>query len=143
MYFVNPPAGGVHILGNVVEVHVRVNRMDFMVTGQPRVALTIGADTRYAEFQRVFSHQGERRYLAFYYVVQASDRDDDGISIPANALTLNGGSIQDADGNDADLSHDAVPDHSEHKVNGSFDPPSHRGPCLRQSPVERGHVRPG
>ena len=105
-----------------VRVHVRVNRTDFVVTGQPRVALTIGADTRYAEFHDIYSSQGERRYLAFSYVVQASDRDDDGISIPANALTLNGGSIKDADGNDADLSHGAVPDDSGHKVDGSVDP---------------------
>ena len=124
VYLISSPAGGVYVLGNVVEVHVRVNRMDFVVTGQPRVALTIGPDTRYAEFQRIFSFQGERQYLEFNYVVQASDRDDDGISIPANALTLNGGSIKDADGNDADLSHGAVPDDSEHKVNGSVDPSS-------------------
>ena len=122
MYLVSSPADGVYVLGNVVEVHVRVNRVDFVVTGQPRVALTIGADTRYAEFQNIFSYQGERRYLEFNYVVQASDRDDDGISIPANALTLNGGSIEDADGNDADLSHGAVPDDSGHKVDGSVDP---------------------
>ena len=121
LYFISS-SGGVYVLGNVVRVHVRVNRTDFVVTGQPRVALTIGADTRYAEFQRIDSYQGEQRYLRFDYVIQASDRDDDGISIPANALTLNGGSIQDADGNDADLSHGAVPDDSEHKVDGSVDP---------------------
>ena len=121
LYILSPPAGGVHILGNVVRVDVRVNRT-VVVTGQPRVALTIGADTRYAEFYDIFSDQGERWYLVFRYVVQASDRDDDGISIPANALTLNGGSIKDADGNDADLSHGAVPDDSRHKVDGSVDP---------------------
>ena len=122
VYLISSAAEGVYVLGNVVRVHVRVNRTDFVVTGQPRVALTIGADTRYAEFQRIDSFQGEQRYLRFDYVVQASDRDDDGIGIPANALTLNGGSIKDADGNDADLSHAAVPDDSEHKVDGSVDP---------------------
>ena len=122
VYLISSAADGVYVLGNVVRVHVRVNRTDFVVTGQPRVALTIGADTRYAQFQRIDSFQGEQRYLRFDYVVQSSDRDDDGIGIPANALTLNGGSIEDADGNDADLSHDAVPDHPEHKVNGSVDP---------------------
>ena len=31
--------------------------------------------------------------MEFLYTVQASDMDDDGISISANALTLNGGTI--------------------------------------------------
>ena len=119
---VSPPADGVHPLGGTVQVHARFNRQDLTVTGRPRVALTVGTDTRYAEFQWfVRSSDGEHRYMAFRYVVQASDRDDDGISIPANALTFNGGSIK-ANGNDADLSHDTQPDNPEHKVNGSLVP---------------------
>ena len=95
-----------------------------MITGSPRVAIAVGADTRYAEFSsyRPGAGTGGEGLLRFLYVVQASDRDDDGISIPANALSLNGGSIRDADGNDADLSHDAAPDNPEHKVNGSLNP---------------------
>ena len=48
--------------------------------------------------------------LNFEYEVEASDRDPDGISITANALSLNGGSIKaSADGTtDADLTHAAV-----------------------------------
>ena len=122
VYLVNAPASGVHTLGQVVQVHARFNRQDLVVTGRPRVALTIGTDTRYAEFGNVFSWEGERRYFSFLYVVQASDRDDDGISIPANALSLNGGSIKDANGNDADLSDNAKADHAEHRVDGSIDP---------------------
>ena len=122
VYFVNPPAGGVHALGSEVFLQVRLNR-EVEVTGSPRLALTIGANTRYANFRAVLGTQGNRRWLDFRYYVAASDRDDDGISIPANALSLNGGSIRDADGNDADLAHDAVPDDPEHKVNGSLDLP--------------------
>ena len=116
----NAPADGLHPLGSVVRVRVGFNQGPVVVTGQPRVALTIGTKTRYAGFWRT-STSGQSMY--FTYVVQASDRDDDGISIPANALTLNGGSIRDGDGNDAGLSHDAVPDNPEHRVDGAHDPP--------------------
>ena len=118
VYLVNAPAGGVHVLGSEVFLQVRFNR-EVEVTGSPRLALTIGADTRYANFRAVLGAEGDRRWLDFRYYVAASDRDDDGISIPANALSLNGGSIKDTDGNDADLTHDAVPDNPEHRVNGS------------------------
>ena len=60
------------------------------VTGHPRVALTIGATTRYAVFSRltgIFLHEA-----LFSYTVQSSDSDADGISFPANAVSLNGGS---------------------------------------------------
>ncbi len=43
----------------------------------------------------------------FSYSVQEGDRDEDGISIPANALVLNGGTITTTDGTtDADLTHE-------------------------------------
>ena len=116
----NNPADGLHPLGSVVSVRVGFNRGPIVVTGRPRVALTIGTETRYAGFLRT-STSGQSMY--FNYVVQASDRDDDGVSIPANALTLDGGSIRDAHGNDADLSHGAVPDNPEHRVDGGHDPP--------------------
>ncbi len=122
VYLINPPPGGVHTVGSTVQVHARFNRPNLVVAGRPTVALTIGAHTRHAEFQTIHNWTGGRRYFYFTYVVQASDLDDDGISIPANAVSLNGGSIRDADGNDADLIHDAAPDHPEHRVNGSIDP---------------------
>ena len=55
------------------------------------------------------------------YTVQGPDRDEDGISIAANALALNGGTIRYAgDGRtDAGLTHDAVADDPTRKVNGS------------------------
>ena len=124
VYLIHPPPGGVHTFGDTVEVHARFNRENLGVAGRLRLALTIGADTRHATLRNIFSHEGERRYFRFAYVVQASARDDDGISIPANALTLDGGSIKDADGNDADLTHDAAPDDPEHLVNGSLGAPA-------------------
>ena len=85
------------------------------VSGTPGMALTIGAQTRYAAYS---ASSGEYAYLI--YTVQEDDRDEDGISIPANALILNGGAITAADGTtDADLGHEAVAADPTRKVSGS------------------------
>lgn len=89
------------------------------VTGAPQFSIQVGTQTRQAELHR----RGGATELEFQYFVQASDVDADGVSIPADALTLNGGSITDADGNDADLTHDAVPDIPHFKVNGAVGVP--------------------
>ena len=85
-------------------------------SGNPRVALNIGAQTRHATFS---SWGGQSLY--FDYTVQERDRDEDGISIAANALHLDGGTIRAADGTaDADLTHDAVAARSGQRVNGGL-----------------------
>ena len=58
--------------------------------------------------------------LWFSYVVQSGDTDADGISIAADALTLNGGSIRSAGGTDAelDLGGHAIVNAADHKVDG-------------------------
>ena len=89
------------------------------VTGTPQISIQVGTQTRQAELHR----RGGATDLQFQYVVQASDVDADGVGIPANALTLNGGSIKDADGNDADLTHDGIPDVPFIKVNGAVGAP--------------------
>lgn len=97
-------------------------RVDFsgpvVVTGNPRLLLRIGERVRSAYIVRVWP---SGTTLVFGYFVDASDRDDDGVSIPADALFLNRGSIKDLDGNDADLAHPAVPDDPSLKVNGRLD----------------------
>ena len=45
-----------------------------------------------------------------------SDNDSDGISIGANVLTLNSGTIRDAAGNNATLTHSSVSDNTSYKV---------------------------
>ena len=56
----------------------------------------------------------------FQYTIQATgtsgENDTNGISIGANALALNSGTIKDVAGNDGNLTHDAVPDNSSYKV---------------------------
>ena len=86
IYFVSSPArGDTYELGEMIELFVEFDRV-VAVTGSPRVALTIGAHTRYAAYFAWSS--GEDRYLHFSYAVQERDRDERGIGIPANALEL-------------------------------------------------------
>lgn len=84
------------------------------ITGTLQLTLQVGTQTRLADL-----HLRQGSTLYFEYVVQSSDVDPDGYSVPADALALNGGSIRDVDGNDADLTHDALPDDPGLKVNGA------------------------
>ena len=87
----------------------------------PRMQLDVGGTTRYALFNYAipacnsglclfspgpWSIRGT--HLQFRYTVVKGDMDLDGVSIPANAVSLNGGAIRDAAGNDAVLTHSAV-----------------------------------
>ena len=88
------PYGGAdstYTLGDEIDVTVLFNRQ-VAVTGVPQLALTIGSQTRQAHYTGVGRRNLEER-VYFRYTVQASDRDADGISIGASALTLNGGAI--------------------------------------------------
>ena len=70
--------------------------------------------------------------LGFHYRIQADDLDTDGISIAANALKLNGATIQDSGGNPAELGL------GEHKVDGSIDDGEHKvDGSIDHSPVVR------
>jgi hypothetical protein len=52
----------------------------------------------------------------FQYTIQAGETDSDGISIEANVLALNSGTIRDAAGNNATLTHSAVSANTSYKV---------------------------
>ena len=90
------------------------------VTGSPQLALGIGSRIRQAAYR---SASGST--VSFRYTVVGADRDSDGISIGASALTLNGGSIK-VGGVDAalGLGRHVMGAQSDHTVNGggaSFD----------------------
>ena len=135
IFFISSPArGDTYELGETVELQVEFDRT-VTVTGSPQVALTIGAQTRHAAYSTSW---GDDRYAYFSYTVQARDRDEDGISIVANALVLNGGSITAADGTtDADLTHASVAAEGGSKVDGSSDvtPPRVRAIHFDSSPA--------
>ena len=88
----SPARGDTYELGETVEV-----RVDFdgavRTTGNPQVALTIGTRTRYATY-----NGWGRDVLFFTYTVQPGDRDEDGISIAADALELSGATIAAVNG---------------------------------------------
>ena len=138
---VPPPTGDTYVLGETVRVWVEFDK-EITVTGRPQVALTIGSETRqahYSGFSVAVTPDGgtivDKDVLSFDYRVQATDRDEDGVGIPANALALNGGTIKHAgDGTtDAGLTHDAVPADPTRKVDGSR-PHRSRIPSDQQPP---------
>ena len=88
---------------DVVSVTVTMNGA-VNVTGTPQFALTIGSSTVQANY---LSGSGTAA-LVFTYTILAGQTDTNGVSIPTNALTLNGGTIRDAAGNDATLAHSSV-----------------------------------
>ena len=132
--FVSGPNGNAYALGEAVKVAVEFDRV-VTVTGNPQVALTIGTETRHAAHSAWWRDE----YLIFFsYKVQGNDRDEDGISIPANALILNGGTITATDGmTDADLTHAPVGPERDRKVDGSSDvtPPRVKAVSFDTSPA--------
>ena len=104
---------GVYGIDDSIEVTVTFSE-DVIVTGAPQLELDIGGGTgKTAEYE-----SAEGSAVVFSYTVAEGDSDDDGIAITANKLTLNGGGINGAADNAADLSHDALPAQESHKVDG-------------------------
>jgi hypothetical protein len=95
---VTGPAAGTYIVGQNLDFTVVFDEA-VVVTGTPRLVLTIGSTTRYATY---VSGSGSASLL-FRYTVQAGDLDSDGIAV-ASPIDLNGGTIRDLPGNDAVLS---------------------------------------
>ena len=111
-----PLRDGTYARSEEIAVYVRFDKT-VKVTGTPQLALTIGSSTRQAAYASVVGSS-----VVFRYTVQASDRDSDGISIGANALTLNGGTIRNRGGTHnavLGLGIYALGNQSAHKVDGS------------------------
>ena len=121
--FYNSPGPGedeTYGVGDWVGVKVSFSE-DIVVTGRPQIELSIGGNARQARYEPLLSRieqkaDGSENSLLFGYTVQEGDVDSDGLSIGANKVTLNDGTIRDDAANDAVLTHDAVPDNSGHKV---------------------------
>ncbi|MDE2824263.1 MAG: hypothetical protein OXK79_12245, partial [Chloroflexota bacterium] len=128
----SPARGDTFGLGETIEMRVEFDRA-VKATGSPQVALTIGTQIRHATLS-AWSPQS----MHFEYTVQGPDRDEDGISIPANALILNGATIKSDDGTtDADLAHGPVSARRGNKVDGTDStPPRVRRIALLTSPAK-------
>ena len=114
----NPAADSTYARNEEIRVAVRFRRQGaaaLVVTGAPRLALQVGGVTRQAAYYGVSGDE-----VRFRYTVQAADRDADGVSIAAGALTLDGGAIRDAAGNAAvlGLGRHTLSSQAAHKVDG-------------------------
>ena len=108
----DPGNDDTYAVGDSVEVAVTFDE-DMAITGSPRIELDIGRAARYAEYDRVAGD-----IVVFAYIIAEGDTDPDGISIVANKLGLNGGTISDLSGNPAGITDDAVPADTGHRVDG-------------------------
>ena len=103
---------GVYGIGDKIEVTVTFSE-DVTVTASPQLELTVGSSGKNAAYMSTTDSK-----VVFSYAVAVGDSDTDGISIAADKLSLNGGTVKDAAENAADLSHSAVSALAGHKVDG-------------------------
>jgi len=81
------------------------------VTGTPYINLTVGSTGRQAAY---VSGSGTNA-LVFSYTIQSGETDNDGVTL--GTLALNGGTIQDAATNDANVTLNGVPSLANVRVN--------------------------
>jgi hypothetical protein len=100
--------------GDVVSVTVTLSEATTVATtgGTPQLALNIDGTT----VQAAYASGSGSTALVFNYTVLAGQTDPNGISIAANSLSLNGGTLLDAAGNAATLSHSLVADNASYMV---------------------------
>ena len=103
---------GVYGIDDIIKVTVTFSE-NIAVTGAPQLELDIGGSGKAAAYESVTTTN-----VVFSYTVAEGVSDDDGIAIGADKLTLNGGTIEDAADNAADLSHGALVVQTGHKVDG-------------------------
>ena len=101
--------------GDVVSVTVTMDEATVVNTsgGTPFIALSVGGVSRNASYA---SGTGTTSLIFQYTIASSETTDSDGISIGSNALALNSGTMQDAAGNNATITHSAVSANSSFKV---------------------------
>ena len=90
------------------------------VTGTPRltlevgtpVAVFLGTAARHADYESGSGSSG----LVFAYTVATGDNDPDGVSVAADSLALNNGTISDGKGEAVNLFHQVLEPQSGHRV---------------------------
>ena len=112
----NLPSNNTYTSGEQLDF-ILTHSYSLVVVGTPRLVLTIGSNTRYAE---ILSGNNTKN-LTFRYTVTAGDSDLDGINI-SSTLDLNGGSIKfTANGIESDVNTNLGPINSSQILIG--DPP--------------------
>ena len=108
----SPGSDNTYATGDTITVSLTFSEA-VTVTGTPYVTIDIGGQPRNAAYTGAGTATGQ---ILFAYTVRTGDRDGDGVSVLANSLTLNGGTIQATDDStDAALTH-AVMTFATHKV---------------------------
>ena len=108
----DPGDDGTYAIGDEIRVSVQFNE-DLNVSGDPQLKLEIGGEAGTAAFE---SSEGSTMFFA--YTVAEGDEGPDGIAIGSESMSLNGGSIEDASENAANLEHEAVPADERHLIDG-------------------------
>ena len=120
---------GVHALGDTILFTLPLSET-VRTEGQPQptLAFELGGATRTARYWGLSDTEHEMGSpppqprpegvkLHFGYTVKAGDRDDDGVSVGANAISLGDARVRSTvTGFDADLTHVAVGPFSDHRV---------------------------
>ena len=109
----NPGSDQTYVAGDEIEVTVTFSET-MEVEGTPQLRMRVGTRTRTAGYD---SGTGTAA-LVFAYEVAVGDEDSVGVSIEADRIALNGGTIEDAADNPADLAHEAVAAQAGHQVDG-------------------------
>ncbi len=104
-----------YTLGKIVDVRVTFSKA-VTVTGTPRLKVKLGSATT-TEFWATYLSGSGTRTLIFGYTVVALHTSTVGIAVLEDTLELNGGTIQDADGTNAGLTHKGLGHDANHKVN--------------------------
>lgn len=99
-------AAGMYNAGDLIRLRAVLSEA-VEVQGQPRIAITVGEELRFAQW----TGGSGTAELIFEYAIQPGDADPDGILFAsADPLELNGGTVRDAAGNNALLTFAALPD---------------------------------
>ena len=120
----DPGEDDTYAAGDIIKLNVTFSERLEVLWQYPRLRLDIGDKARMAYRVRrnpLDIRAGEIGYvMAYSYTVQDGDKDDDGISIPANALHRLWGELQDTNGNEVELGHKALASDASHKVATTF-----------------------
>ena len=109
----DPGTDGIYAADDEIGVTVTFSE-PVVVRRRPQLTIEVGGEDRMAEYEVGTGTAA----LEFAYKVDEDDEDTAGVSIAANQLTLNGGTITDRANNPAVLTHTAVSSQSGHRVDG-------------------------
>ena len=114
--------------GETIKVTVTFDQA-VTVTGTPRIKLRVGGGNPQQQKWADYAGGTGSAALVFAYVVQAGDRDANGVYIQGNELELNGGTIQGVDDDvAADLDYGTIGTQSGHEVDGSLSTTNNAAP---------------